>query len=776
VAAVSPTTFTLTAGQTDQSVTLRGLKLGQTTITVSAPGIAPLTTQVYVTPEFASINIAYARFVRVERAIAPTTPAPLQVTPLLSRTVAIGKGAYVSSVNPAALTQGSGPVDLVVSGAGLEGVTGIQIFPPDGVAVGDVTAASDGRSVHSLVTVAPGAAIGFRQVALQGPVAPYVGVRPDSDRLLITPPQPEVTSIDPLAATPGTKGLAFIIRGRNFQGTRAISFLPDAGITVGTPQVSSDGSVITTAIEIAQSAPFGTSAVMVTTPAGTSSPVASVANTFRVVGNVGAAVSPIVARDVRVLKASAAQLGTREIALQSRAVTVAAGSAATSISPAAGSIGQTIVLSVSGTGLSSVTAVEIFPADGLTVGTANASADGRTVTVSVTIAADALQSLRTVRVLAAGTSIPFSDPARSLFRVTVPQPRIDAIMPLYLEVGAPPVTLTLIGQNFQNAQRVALVPGDGITIGSQPQVNADGTQAAVTIAALAGSATGPRTVVLTTPAGETSTTATIANTLTLVTQLGASITPIQSRSVRVLRQVQPTQPATQDIGPVLSREVHARRAEGPPPPVSQEIGLTTRAVNAARGAVATDAQAPALVRGSSGVLTITGSGLAGLTVALQPADGVTFTGAVQVNADGKQASVPLAVSPTATAGPREVVLTAAGISILFNDPARGRIFVAAEAPVIQSITPIVARQGQVITLQIRGRGLTPAKAVTAVPADGIVFEPTADVDVTGTVLTLRASIAPGATLGARAIQVVTPGASSSSSPTAANTLTIFPPE
>jgi hypothetical protein len=120
-----------------------------------------------------------------------------------------------------------------------------------------------------------------------------------------------------------------------------------------------------------------------------------------------------------------------------------------------------------------------------------------------------------------------------------------------------------------------------------------------------------------------------------------------------------------------------------------------------------------------------------------------------------------------------VRLGTAGGDVAFVRQGAARLVVG-DAPSIESISPIVARRGEVITLLIRGQNLRGALSVTAEPAEGLAFEPNPAVNAAGTELTLRVQVALDAALGARAIRVTTALGASPAQAQPNNTLTIFP--
>jgi YD repeat-containing protein len=773
VLSVAPPSLLFAPGVTEAFATIRGVAAGNATLGLTSPTLDALLVPVFVTAEFAGINTSHAP--QVGAILLPGVQPNLRlIDPLLSSNVGTLRPPYVDGVLPKVLIVGSGPTELIVTGAGLQGVTGVSIVPATGLILGTVSVEPSGTAVRMPVTVAPDAAPTVRQIVLAGSEAPYRAATAGADRLLITLPRPEIASIEPLAAVPGSSGLPFIVRGRNLQGAGQVVFTPADGIVAGaSPTVSGDGTRLTTTIDVSLGAALGDRIVTVTTPGGVSEGAASPANTFRVVNQLVETVTPVAAPEVGVDKQFDTQPVSQDLGLGSPHVGVALGATVLSMSPAAGAIGSSVDLTLSGTGLSGVTDVQFIPVDGLAVDPPVPTADGTAVSVRVGIAENAPQTLRGVRVLAGAASVPFSSPHSPLFLVSPPQPRVDSIAPIYLEMGAPAVTLTVRGANFQSASRVRVVPDDGLSVSVPPQVDAAGTQATVTISAAAGSAPGARTIVMVTPGGESAPDATPANTLTLVSTVGPIFAPIVAPDVGAVKEA-PAQPVETPIGPVVAPEVGARLEETLAP-VETPIFLASPDTGVALGATATSVQAPPLVPGASGTLIVSGLNLPAITsIALNPAQGMAL-GIPLVNPEGTQVTVSFAVATDATRGPREVVLTAGNERVEFSAARDTRIYVAAGAPIIDSLTPIVAAQGSVVELTIRGQNLHAASAVLATPPDGIEFEPWALVNAAGTELVLRLHIAPSAPLGARVIRVVTPGGVSASTASPANTFTVIPP-
>jgi hypothetical protein len=136
-------------------------------------------------------------------------------------------------------------------------------------------------------------------------------------------------------------------------------------------------------------------------------------------------------------------------------------------------------------------------------------------------------------------------------------------------------------------------------------------------------------------------------------------------------------------------------------------------------------------------------------------------------------SIPIAIAADAPATTREVTVNAVGGPLRFSEASAGRIRVGPGVPRFDSISPILGRQGEKVTLTIRGANLQGATAVTATPPEGIVFSSTWTVNATGTELTVDMAVAPDAPLGSRVTQVHVPGAVSTPDAEPANTFTVY---
>lgn len=774
VATVSPASVSIPAGQTEVRASITGRLAGQTTITLASATLGTTLFPVFVTAEFRGINTSLAPLVGVV-VEQPPQPAPVQtITPFSAPHLGVVMGGYIQGVAPKALVVGTGPSDVTISGKALSGVTDIAIQPADGITLGSFAVNADGTAITVQVSVAANAPQTMRQLVLTAGPQKIPPATPDADRVFVAPPAPQVTSVDPLFVLPGTPSQTLVVRGRHFRNLQSVHVTPSAGIAVDSaPAINGDGTEITLKLAISPIAAIGPRAVTVATVSGISSAGSSPENTFTVVNELKDTFTPITAAMVGVVKEVEAVPASQSIGLVAAHVGISVGSVVTGITPTAESIGETFALTVQGFELQNVTAVRFVPDTGITVGALTVAADARSLTVPVTLAADAPLTLRTVQVLAGTTMLPSVPATATQFRVTTPQARIDSISPLFLQVGQAPVPLIIRGLNFRDLQVVRVVPSDGIALGA-PSVNGSFTEVTVNVSAAANAVLGARVVVVETAAGATSSTATIANTLTLTNNAGATFTPIVAANLGILKEVI-TEPVVTPIGPIASANLGILVEQTPPPPAPTNIFLAGAQLGIAVGQVATGIAPAGMVRGTSATLTIQGTGLSGVSsISLQPAAGITL-GVPQANTEGTQASVAITVAADAVTGLREVRASSNSGTVPFSNAAAARFFIAAGEAQIDSITPILATQGATVTLLIRGANFHSATAVTATPAEGIAFGGPLVVNSSGTEITIPVFVPADAPLGSRVIRVTTPAGTTTADAVPANTFTVFPP-
>jgi hypothetical protein len=739
---------------------------------LSSPGLASTSVPVFVSVEAVGLNTNFAPPLGVVL-LSPTGTSATTVGPLASRQLGIAKGAYIDHVSPTNLAVSTGPTSVVISGNELSGVTGASVLPPDGLTLGPISVAGDGRSVTIPVTVAANAPTTVRKVALAGAQQPYLAARSGADQILITLPPPEIFSIDPILAATGTTAATLTIRGRNMQSIQAVTFTPGTGISVdATPGVSPDGSAATVRFTVAALAPTGAHVLRVVTPGGTSTATPVPANTFTVVNQIQSIFAPIESPQLGVVLQDPTPPPAATLNAFSVPVVVAVGPVVSSVSPAVGIIGQTTTVTVGGSSLQGVTAIQFSPPDGLTVSAPAVGADGLTVALAVTVASNAPQTIRGVRVKAGAADVPFANPVATQFRVSAPPAVLQSVTPNFLQTGAPAVTLTIRGLNFQNASAVGVSPPNGISINNPPTVDASGTQITVTASAAANAATGARAVTVTTPAGTSSDALTPQATITITNAAGSTITPVTSVALGVVLQ-DGTPPPPQVVGPVAAAALGVV-LQDPNPPAAPPTFAESLQLGVGVGAVATGVSTTPLSPSTSGTLTISGVALNDVTsVSIIPPDNITL-GALTVAPDSTQISVPITVQAGAIAGLRGVQMFRGTTAVPFATPIANTFRIGVGTPNLDSISPILASRGQIFTMTIRGQNFQGTTAITATPATGMFIDNAPTVNAAGTQIDVRIAIATGAPLEAKVIQVITPSGASRSDAVPANTFTVQP--
>jgi hypothetical protein len=489
------------------------------------------------------------------------------------------------------------------------------------------------------------------------------------------------------------------------------------------------------------------------------------------------AYEPVTSALVGVLVGSAAQPVVQSVdGLASSLVGVAFGTYAKQLTPAAGVIGTSLTLQVAGEGLSAVSAMQFVPADGLTVGIPSVSADGKLLSVSVTIDAAATKSRRRVILSSAAGRVPFTTATGDQFVVAAPAPRIDFVSPNVVTVGQSSVMLSMGGQNLRDIQSLRFEPTQGVVAISAPVANADGTQIDITVRTDAAATSGPRTVVVSTAGGESSAVPTLGNTFQVAREIGATYRDVSSPMVGV--QVGAISvPQEQAVGPVISAQVGVMVGE-PPAASGQSVDpVTSPLVGLVVGSGAFDMTPTAGSVGASVNVVVQGTGLSSVTaVEMLPATNLAVSNVV-VNAAGTQVSFTVAIDAAAAKTVRRVVLKTsdpANPVIPFLLSARSQFLVAAPLPVIDiSTTPQVVVAGKPkVDLIVRGRNLRDLLGVRFVPPQGITALGTPSANADGTSMLVSVQASADAETGPRVLVVSTAAGESSEVSIPANTVQV----
>ena len=511
------------------------------------PRVVAVTTPTGVSSPVASTQNTLTITALAGTGVTPVTAAALGVTkgeaaPIArintgyALPVGVNKGSVLQDLQPTAQATGS-DFTLTLSGVGLQEVDAIEFVPDTGITPGAVTAGVAGDTVTVDVSIAGDAPTGIRRVRLSrnGAIIPVaIG---GNDRFQVTTPQPVIDSVTPNFVLADSTPQMLTVRGQLFNNLQQLRIEPADDIAIDTPQVNDQGDTITVAVTADTGATTGPRVIVVETPGGTSEATPNPGNTLTLVGSIGAIFEAIVSPALGVTKEItpvptvsentvwSGLLGveksvtvapvTNTLGLTARLTGVTLGPVATRALPVAASIDTSATLTIEGFELAGVTGVQLEPDTGITLGALAVGADQ--VSVPLTIAADAPQTLRRITINSDNGPIPFSDPARGRLRIAGPPATITSIEPIQQTPGAN-FTLLIRGTNLQTTQSVSMEPADNrISLGT-PSVNDAGTELTLQVNLSETVTPGPRTVVVTTLAGSTSGIAQPANTFTVVDQ------------------------------------------------------------------------------------------------------------------------------------------------------------------------------------------------------------------------------------------------------------------
>lgn len=767
IASVTPASVVIAAGQTQALVQVTGKAGGQTVLRLSAPTLAPAGVPVFVTAEFRGISTAYTPVVGVQ--LAGGTAPPSDPIPLYSKPVGLAVGTVWLDTVPRGLIAGRSGT-LTITGFALPAGLAISAVPPEGITFGAPVLNGSATQADIPITVAAGAAFGARRLVVQSAGQALVAATPGADRFDVLRDAPEIVSIDPIFGTAGTTINGFVVRGRNLFDAQRLNF-SGGGVVAGTqPVVNAQGTELTTAVQISAIATAGARTVTVTTPSGDSTSTPSSANTFNIVETVGDTFAGLSAPIVGVELASTAPPPSQNIGLVSPGVGVTVGRVVAAVAPATGAIGQTVDLVLTGRELEGVTSVTLTPSTGLTLGTVVASADGTRVQLPVTIASDAPLGPRKLQVLAGTTPLPFAVPGGDRFDVTAPVPILASVEPIVVPVGTS-VGVVLRGTNLQGATQVKVTPSTGVAVGP-PGVNASGDIASVLLVVDAGAAVGPRVISIVSPAGESSTVAGPTNTITLAATPGTTYPSVTSALVGIDLPSSVTPPP--ESRGLYSAVVGVEIPMDPVPPGN--LSLQSGAVGVAIGPVAGAAEPAGFNRGDSGTVVIRGIALpANTSIAFVPPTGISLVGTPVVAADGSSVSQGVSIAADAPQTLRGIQLSSGSTRIPPASGGEATLVIGPGVPDIVSLATILARQGETLTLVIRGSNFRDVVEVLAEPGSGLVFGQSPTVAADGSQISVGLSIAADAPLGGRVIRVRTKSGVTSSVAAPANTFTVFPP-
>nr|WP_199045292.1 IPT/TIG domain-containing protein [Dyella sp. ASV24] len=769
-ATVKPNSLVIAAGQTSATVSIVPLAQGSATLLAQSATLGSNSVPMFITPDFRGLNTSYALPVGVVvQGAAPTTEAKMFV----QRDVKVGVGGVLDSLVPGAWTLGATQV-FEVRGTAIPKGSKFTIVPADGLSFGAQEVSDDGTVLRASVTAASDAATGVRRVVVRDDMDALLTFA-DASRatVLLAAGLPRVDSVSPIQVTRGTS-TSLIVRGRNLQAGK-VTLEPGDGIEVDAqPVINADGTELLASLRVNNNATTGIKVVRVSTTAGASESAAVAGNSLSVIDAVPTAYSTT-ARIVGVVVGRSTPVpDPRPVApVLTSQLGVVVGASATNVAPRRGIIGENTSVTVKGQGLDAVTSVTMVPSTGLTIGSPRINADGTELGFDLTTDAKAALGVRRLVLNTTSGPIAFADVKDGVFLISAPVPEVQSATPSVLTLGGATQNLVLRGRNLGNASDVRFEPAQGITVMRPLTSSDDGSSLAFAVAVDASAAIGPRLVVVTTAAGESSSTITPANTVTLARQVGATYPAIASRIVNVSVGADVVQPSFD--GTLVAPAVTVLIPEEAPAPITGSNQAVTAAVRVLVGSMANTMATDGWLQGTSGTLKVSGTALSPVTqVSATPATGLLF-GTPSVNADGSELSVPISVAQDAPLTTRQLHLRTSDSEIAWALPLSAT-FGIGHVPSLDSVTPIVLTAGETTTLTIRGRDLASVTGATLLPGDGVslVGKPAWSQDSLGEALKVTLKLDRTATSGKRVLQLLVPGGATSAEPSVVNTITVVP--
>lgn len=772
-ATATPASLVIQAGQTTAKITITPKVAGTASLIVSSPTLATVSAPLFITADFRGANTSYAAPVGVVvRATPGSETRQEQVTNTL---VGVSLGAVLTSSSPSAFIVGS-TATLTISGAAIPAGAQVSLVPAAGVTVGAATVAPDGRQLQVEVTASAGAAPGVRSIVVRDANGKDI-VFADAARsaLQLMTGLPTIESIEPVVAPRGAL-LSLLVRGRNLQ-QGALRVLPDTGVRVdSSPQVAVDGSSLVVTIDVAADAAIGDRVVQVVTPAGASSSSLLAFNTLSIGSALRPPVTPVASRLVGVVvgQPAAAELVTQQ--QNASLVGLVVGSALSEVAPAVGVIGTDVQIAVRGFGLQGA-GVSLVPPDDITViGAPSINAAGTELLVNLRIAAAAATGQRLVVVSVAGKQLAAVKAGADAFLVSAPIPELTAVSPQILLTGQALANFAIKGRNLANVSSVRIDPPEGMTVSGPYVTAADGSELTFSASAAAGAASGARTVIVTTAAGESTSVQSGANIVRVATQVGPTYAGLLTQAVGVV--VGTASAPTQAFdGSLASRSVGIMVGSAAPAE-KLNVGIPTSIVGVIVGTAAQTMTPTGWLQGVSGTITVTGSGLGVVTTAsVLPSTGILL-GTPVASVGGTVLTIPIAVAPDAPQSLRELRLGAVSDGRLsFVKPETAQ-FGIGSLPTMGSISPIVFEQGKGATLTVRGTNLAGVTRVSFGSEGGIA--PTSAIvwsqDSFGELLTVAVTVDATAAPGSRVVRLEVPGGITSATATAANTISVVTPQ
>jgi len=798
IISVDATNFTIVAGERFPSsfLNVSGLNLGSTTLTFSSlalgdqvftvvvgtPGQPSVGTQVRVrsdllgmvlptnSPDIKQVGpISSSLSVFLTPVIPPIDINPrLQLSSLLN----IVFGSAFTSVLPKVVAADSNAV-LTISGHGLSAVIDITITPSDGITVGAVQVNTAGTELTASVAVAQDVSLSVRSLRLLTSSAEIKPGQPELRQLYVGGQNPVIKTVTPVVVSRlSTQTLS--VTGENFDGDVQVKLTPPGGVNIGSLiTVNGDHTALSVDLNVSESAPLGPRVVSVETLNGVTTSVSLPTNTLTI-ANAIISETPVRSPLLGVLL-EANGTESKTITLLSPELAVIRGTGITAVQPLSSIIDRSITLTVEGSALNGVTEVVLEPAQGVTVGVPQIASDGLSLTVDLVIAADALTTVRQLKIISGGTDLPFVKPEISRFEILGPVPKIGYISPNFIVAGSTS-EISIHGEAFTAVDSVRVEPPLGMTL-SVPQVNTDNTVVTIQITANQGVQRGVRTLIVRTASGESSVTPSASNQLNIVdTEVVSINNSLVSPLLGIQKGDDSANTLTQDL--IITSDLLGIFI--PEPEITVTQSLFTNSLSVVKGGYVGSISPKALQPGLTSSIVISGVGMQDVsTIEILPGEGVTVQSPLIINAGATKITADVTVASNAEKTHRQIIIHQNGNTtsrLAFVKPEFAAIVIAGGLPAIASISPVLQVANSQFELLIRGQDLQEVTAVNAFTGSA-VLEPlivfgTPVINVDGTELRVTVVVDRLVPSGAKSIVLTVPIGQTSLVPASENTLTI----
>ena len=476
----------------------------------------------------------------------PATEPELMSNTVRNTPIHIVLGSAIELVSPTAAEIGAN-VQFIVRGYGLANVDEVQFFPEDGIIINDFVVSPDGNSVTVDANIVEQAPLILRNLNLLVQGQPIKSLRAESNRVVVTTRQPAIDSISRNFVLNNNLPQRHIIRGNNFNRVESVTIEPPEGIEVSIDSIAEDGRAIAVNISAAESAITGPRVVIVKTASGQTQSIASPVNTLNIVSELGRSVNAIVAPLLGVeltgtgeppveqnISIASPLLGveieftdsttiTENLELTSQPLGVILAASPLTLTPNVAFVDSTVTLNVRetntavGSDLASVNDIQILPDEGITVNSFTLSGDSTSLAIDLTVQNNAEATLRQLVLNTAEGPLEFGQAQADRLQIVGSLPVIESVTPIQ-ETPQKVINMIIRGENFTSATDIRVVPEDENILFGPPKVNAQGTEITVNMFTGNNTEPGPKAIVVTTLAGDSTTEQTAETTFTIVVE------------------------------------------------------------------------------------------------------------------------------------------------------------------------------------------------------------------------------------------------------------------